>query len=299
MLNSRKIKLAMAPISWTNDDLPELGGENTFEQCISEIALSGYQGTEVGNKYPKDGKVLKKALELRGLTIVNQWFSAYFTSRDEKETVDAFIKHRDFLYEQGAKVIGCSEQGNSIQGKDLPILKYKPVYTDEEWKKVTRGMNRLGELAEEKGMKACLHHHMGTGVQTPKEVEKFMEMTNENVYLLYDSGHIVFSEGNVESASELLKAHIKRVAHVHLKDIRKDMYAKAVQSEWSFLNSVKQGVFTVPGDGMIDFKPIFEILADSGYEGWMVVEAEQDPAKANPFEYALKSRDYIRKTGGI
>ncbi|MGI5850396.1 MAG: myo-inosose-2 dehydratase [Christensenellales bacterium] len=299
MLDRKKVKLAMAPISWTNDDLPELGGDNTFEQCISEIALAGYEGTEIGNKFPRDGEALKRALEMRRLIIVNQWFSTYFTSLDERETIDAFIKHRDFLYDQGARVIGCSEQGNSIQGKDVPILQNKPVYTDQEWKKVVKGMNRLGELAEEKGMKACLHHHMGTGVQTPREIDKFMEMTNDNVYLLYDSGHIVFSEGNVESAYELLKKYIKRVAHVHLKDIRENMYKEAVENKWSFLYAVKQGVFTVPGDGMIDFKPIFKVLAKSNYQGWMVVEAEQDPAKANPFEYALKSRDYIRKTGGI
>lgn len=299
MLQSEKIRLGIAPIAWTNDDLPELGAENTFEQCISEMALAGYQGSEIGNKYPKDKDVLKKALELRGLTICNAWFSTFFTSKDQQETIDAFIKHRDFLHYQGAKVIGCSEQGNSIQGKDLPILKEKPVYTEDEWKKVTSGMNKLAKLAAEKDMKVCLHHHMGTGVQTPEEINQFLRMTNDDVYLLFDSGHIVFSEGNVQAAYDVLQKHMRRVIHVHLKDVRSNVYEEAKRNEWSFLNAVKQGVFTVPGDGMIDFKPIFEILEKHGYQGWMVVEAEQDPAKANPFEYALKSREYIKQYAGI
>lgn len=298
-MQSEKIKLGIAPIAWTNDDLPELGAENTFEQCISEMALAGYQGSEIGNKYPKDKEVLKKALELRELTICNAWFSTFFTSNDEQETIDAFIKHRDFLNYQGAKVIGCSEQGNSIQGKNSPIFENKPVYTDEEWRKVTSGMNKLANLSAQKHMKVCLHHHMGTGVQTPEEIDQFMNMTNDDVYLLYDSGHIVFSEGNVEAAYDLLEKHIDRIIHVHLKDVRAEVYRDTVNNKWSFLNAVKQGVFTVPGDGMIDFKPIFDMLEKHDYQGWMVVEAEQDPAKANPFEYAVKAREYINQYAGI
>ncbi len=299
MIDSKKVKLGIAPIGWTNDDLPELGGENTFEQCVSEMALAGFEGTEIGNKYPKDKDVLKKALELRGLTICNAWFSTFFTSQDEQATIDAFIKHRDFLHYQGARVIGCSEQGNSIQGKDVPILKNKPVYTDDEWEKVTSGMNKLGALAKQKGMKVCLHHHMGTGVQTPEEIDKFMDMVNDDVYLLYDSGHLVFSEGRLDAVYKVLEKHCSRVAHVHLKDLRGEIYNKAVKEEWSFLKSVKMGVFTVPGDGIIDFKRIFDILEKCGYQGWVLVEAEQDPAKANPFEYAKKAREHIHKTSGL
>jgi inosose dehydratase len=299
MLDSKKIKLGMAPIGWTNDDLHELGAENTFEQCVSEMALAGYEGSEIGNKYPKDKDALKKALDLRELIICNAWFSTFFTSKDEQETVDAFIDHCDFLYYQGARVIGCSEQGNSIQGTDLPIFKNKPVYTDDEWKKVTDGMNRLGDIAQEKGMKVCFHHHMGTGVQTPAEIDKFMDMVNNNVYLLFDSGHIVFSEGNVQAAYDVLEKHVDRVAHVHLKDMRRKVYDKAVSEQWCFLDAVKRGVFTVPGDGITDYKPIFDILEKANYKGWMVVEAEQDPAIANPFEYAKRARAYIKETCGL
>ncbi len=299
MLDKNKVMLGIAPIAWTNDDLPELGAENTFEQCISEMALSGYKGSEIGNKYPKDPAVLKQKLDVRGLQICNAWFSTFFTSKPAEETYEAFIEFRDFMHVLGAKVIGCSEQGNSIQGTDKPVFDEKPVYTEEEWVKVTEGMNRLGELADEVGIKCSFHHHMGTGVQTPEEIDRFMEMTSDKVYLLFDSGHLVYSEGTQQAAYDVLKKHVGRVAHVHLKDVRMDMVDKIKAEKKSFLEGVKAGTFTVPGDGDIDFEPIFEILSDAGYEGWMVVEAEQDPAVANPFEYALKARDYIKEKTGL
>ncbi|GKX29270.1 inosose dehydratase [Vallitalea longa] len=298
-MDRNKVKLGIAPIAWTNDDMPELGSENTFEQCISEMALAGFTGSEIGNKYPKDPKILKQYLDPRGISICNAWFSTLFTSEPEEVTINNFIKQRDFLYALGAKMIGCSEQGNSIQGTKKAIFYAKPVFTEEEWMKVTKGMNKLAELAAEKGMKVSYHHHMGTGVQTPEEVDKFMNMTNDNVYLLFDSGHLAYSELSSKACYDVLDKHIKRVAHVHLKDVRMEIVNEVKKNRLSFLEGVKMGVFTVPGDGIIDFQPIFKILEDSDYEGWMVVEAEQDPSKANPFEYALKARKYIKKNTGI
>lgn len=297
-MKNAKIKLGIAPIGWTNDDLPDLGSENTFEQCVSEMALAGFTGSEVGNKYPKDTKVLKKALELRGIEICNAWFSACFTSKAEAEVLEEFVAHRDFLYEMGAKVIGAAEVGNSIQGLKEPIFDAKPVYTEEQWGKVVRGYNLMADLAEEKGMKLACHHHMGTGIQTMEEIDRFMENVQENVYLLFDSGHIYYSEGSEESCLELLKKYIGRTAHVHLKDVRPEVIAKVKNEKLSFLDGVREGSFTVPGDGAIDFYPIFNVLEENGYEGWMVVEAEQDPAKANPLEYAMKARKYIKEKSG-
>ncbi len=299
MLSKEKVTLGIAPIAWTNDDLPELGGENTFEQCVSEMALAGYTGSEVGNKYPKDPEELHRFLDTRGVQICNAWFSTLFTSEAPEVTFEAFKAHRDFLHAMGAKVIGCSEQGNSIQGTTKAVFDEKPVYTEEEWRKVAEGMNHLAELAEEKGMKVCFHHHMGTGVQTPEEIDRFMAETNDNVYLLFDSGHLVYSEGSVEAAYDVLKKHIDRTVHVHLKDVRMDLVDKVKAEKLSFLDGVKMGTFTVPGDGVIDFTPIFQILEEADYEGWMVVEAEQDPAVANPFEYAVKARKYINEKAGL
>ncbi|MBS4179507.1 myo-inosose-2 dehydratase [Lederbergia citrea] len=298
MFEKNAVKLGIAPIGWTNDDLPELGGENTFEQCISEMALAGFTGSEVGNKYPRDIPVLQKALKLRNLEIASAWFSAFLTTKPFDETKTAFLAHRDFLYEMGAKVIVVSEQGYSIQGQqETPLFAEKPIFTEDDWGKLASGLNKLGELAQEKDMKLVYHHHMGTGVQTTEEINQLMEMTDENlVYLLYDTGHLYFSG---ENPLEVLENHMSRIKHVHLKDVRPEVAKMVKQDGLSFLTGVKEGVFTVPGNGAVDFKPIFEILAQSGYEGWMIVEAEQDPSKANPFEYALMARNYIKETAGV
>ena len=224
MLDSNKVKLAIAPIGWTNDDMPDLGGENTFEQCISEMALAGFKGSEIGNKYPQDPAVLKPYLDIRGLQICNAWFSSFLTSKPYEETIEAFIKHRDKLHALGAKVVGASEQGNSIQGKlDVPILENKPCYTDEQWAIVAKGFNEMGRLAKEKGMFFTVHHHMGTGVQTEAEIDKLMELTDPDlVYLLFDSGHLTFA--GIDPVP-VLKKYINRVRHIHLKDVRLDVFS--------------------------------------------------------------------------
>jgi inosose dehydratase len=294
MFDQNKVFLGIAPIAWTNDDLPELGGKNTFEQCVSEMALAGFTGSEVGNKYPQDTNVLKKALALRGIRIASAWFSSYLTTKPFEETAAAFKKHRDFLHEMGAKVIVVAEQGHSIQGMiDVPVFDNKPHFTEAEWVKLARGLEELGKLAAEKDMKIVYHHHMGTGVQTTAEIEKLMEMTDEKlVYLLFDTGHLTFSGENPEV---ILQKYVKRIKHVHLKDIRKYVLARVKAEKMSFLQAVKAGVFTVPGDGMIEYEPLFAILDQNDYAGWFIVEAEQDPVIANPLEYAVKARKYIKE----
>lgn len=208
--------------------------------------------------------------------------------------MSAFINHRDFLHAMGASVIVVSEQGRSIQGlMDTPLFDEKPQFTEDEWQRLALGLNHLGMLAKEKDMHIVYHHHMGTGVQTTSEIDRLMEMTDpELVHLLFDTGHLVFSG---EDPLYILKKYLPRIKHVHLKDVRRDVVEAVKAKKWSFLQAVRQGVFTVPGDGSINFEPIFEQLADSDYTGWFVVEAEQDPAVANPFEYALKARQFIRE----
>jgi inosose dehydratase len=297
MLNPDNVKLGIAPIGWTNDDLPELGKENTFQQCVSEMALAGFTGSEVGGKYPKDPAVLKPMLDIRGIQICNQWFSLYSTTQTLEENIKAFKEQLAFLKAMGATVIGASEQGNSIQGKPVPIFDAKPVFTEEEWKVFTDTCNTLGQIAKDEGMKFTYHHHMGTGVQTEAETDRFLEMTDPDlVYLLFDSGHFTFSG---EDAAAMLKKYIGRVGHVHLKDVRMSVRQEVIDKKMSFLEAVAAGTFTVPGDGDVDFTSIFQTLADNDYKGWVVVEAEQDPAKANPFEYALKARKYIREKTGL
>lgn len=298
-MKAENIKLAIAPIGWTNDDLPELGGEITFEQCISEMALAGFVGCEVGNKYPRDTDMLRHKLESRGLQICNAWFSTFFADWQYDKTISEFIKHRDFLHTMGAKVIGCSEQSKSIQGQNVPILGHNPQFSDKEWELVASGYNELADLAAEKGMKVCLHHHMGTGIQTSDEIDRFMAAVEPKVGLLFDSGHIYYSDNSQQVMLAVLEKYIDRIFHIHLKDVRDDKVALVRKDKLSFLDGVKKGTFTVPGDGVIDFKPIFELLDKSSYQGWMVVEAEQDPALANPFDFAVKARRYIKQNAGI
>lgn len=297
-MRKEDVKLGIAPIAWTNDDMPDLGAENTFEQCVSEMALAGFTGCEVGNKYPKDPAVLKAALDLRGLTIANQWFSSFVLSKPMEEVEKDFIAQCKFLKAVGADTIGASEQSYSIQGQmHTPVFECKYVMVQKEWERFAKGMNRLGEIADSMGMKLVYHHHMGTVVQTAAEIDKMMDMTDPDKFsLLFDSGHLKYCG---EDYVEVLKKHVKRVKHVHLKDIRPDVVKKVKDEKLSFLQGVRAGAFTVPGDGCIDFAPIFDILDAAGYKGWMIVEAEQDPAKADPLEYALKAREYIRKTAKI
>ncbi|MBN2628333.1 MAG: myo-inosose-2 dehydratase [Spirochaetales bacterium] len=297
-MDKNKVKLAMAPIGWTNDDMPDLGKENSFQQCVSEMALAGYTGSEVGSKYPKDPAVLKPMLEVRGIQICNQWYSSFLASKPYAEVEADFRKQLSFLKAMGADVIGPSEQTRSCQG-DLKksVFSGKAVFTDEEFKAVCVGLNKLGAIAKNEGMKLAFHHHMGTGIQTMEEVDRFLNETDpDKVYLLFDSGHFSFSEEDPVAA---LKKYISRVGHVHLKDMRKDVFAQVKAQDSSFLDAVRAGVFTVPGDGSVDFPSLFAILEENDYAGWMVVEAEQDPAKANPFVYAKNARAYIRKHTGI
>lgn len=299
MLDKNKVKLGIAPIAWTNDDLPDLGAENTFEQCVSEMALAGFTGSEVGNKYPKDPAVLKKALALRGIEICNAWFSAFLISKPFEETEKPFREHVSFLKEMGAKVVGISEQSYSTQGdQKQPVFEGKYVMNDEEWKRLCDGLNRLGRISkEEYDIALTLHHHMGTVVQSAEETDRMMEGTDPAYFsLLFDSGHFAYCG---EDPVKELKKHVKRVKHVHLKDIRPDVVKRVREEHLSFLDGVRAGAFTIPGDGCVAFDPIFEILEENGYEGYMVVEAEQDPAKANPLEYAINARKFIREKTGL
>ncbi|REA63731.1 myo-inosose-2 dehydratase [Dyadobacter luteus] len=299
-MNFENIKLGIAPINWTNDDMPELGGENTFEQCISEMALAGFTGCEVGNKFPRDTDVLKKALGLRRLQICNQWNSYELTTKSLEENIQNFTRLLDFLEIMGAKVIGGGETGNSCQGLNVPVFEGKGMLnTDAEWKTFTTGLDTLGKIAKDRGMKLAFHHHMGTCIQTIEETDRLLNETNPDyVYLNYDCGHFHFAGENPVTA---LEKYISRTAHIHLKDVRPNVLERVHQEKLSFLTAVKQGVFTVPGDkeGCIDFPSLFEVIKASDYQGWIVLEAEQDPAKANPLEYAIIARKFFNGLTGI
>ena len=300
MFDPKKVSLGIAPIGWCNDDMPELGGECTFQQIVSEMALAGFTGCEIGNKYPADPAELKKALDLRGMRIASRWYSSFILTRPIEEEIADFTKNLDFLEAVGANRINVSEQSYSIQGQMATSVLTggnKHIMNDEEWDRFCTGLNTLGKIAVERGFKLCYHHHMGTVVQTSEETDRMMSNTDPRyVFLCFDTGHFTFAS---EDPLTMLKKYVDRVGHVHLKDMRLPVVKEALENNWSFLQSVRNGAFTVPGDGDVDFDPIFKVLDDAGYEGWLLVEAEQDPAKANPLEYAMKGRAYIKEHTGL
>lgn len=298
MFDTDKVYLGITPTGWTNDDMPGIGDYIPFEQCVSEMALAGFEGCSVGHKFPKDPKVLRAALELRGLRVSEPWASTHFTVAEmEDRTVEGFRQQMAFIKEMGGTDVVVAELGLAVHQQPVFVLANKPVFSDEQWGRMVEGLNRLGRMAAEEDMRLCYHHHMGTGVQTRAEVDRLMNDTDpEVVHLLLDTGHLYWAG---DDPLDMARAHADRIKHVHLKDIRKDVLDRCTERKLSFLESVIEGAFTVPGDGVIDFEPIFRTLADAGYEGWLVVEAEQDPAKANPLEYAMKARSYLREVIGF
>ncbi|TWD97523.1 2-keto-myo-inositol dehydratase [Neobacillus bataviensis] len=291
-MEDKKIAWGIAPIGWRNDDIPEIGAENTLSHLLSDIVVAGFEGTEVGGFFPKHN-VLNKELQLRHLKIAGQWFSSFIIRDGVEEASKAFHKHCEYLKAVNAAVAVVSEQTYSIQGTDKNVFNEKPYFTDKEWDQLGQGLNQLGKIAEEYGLKLVFHHHMGTGVQTLAEIDRLMENTDPNhVHLLYDTGHIYVSDADYMT---LLNKHINRIHHVHFKDVRQAVKEQCEREGKSFLQSFLTGMFTVPGDGCIDFTEVYKTLLETNYSGWIVIEAEQDPSVAHPLEYALKARNYINE----
>lgn len=298
-MDAANVRIGIAPIAWTEDDMPEMGAGNSFLQTISEIALAGYVGTEIGCQYPRDPAVLNREFSRRGLSAVTAWISTYLNEQPLWWNERAYIDHMLFLKSIGATLINTSDQSFSIQHQWNTPLKNKRVLNDDEWETLAGGLNHLGKIAYDNGMKMVYHHHMTTTVQKTGEINRLMEMTDPKyVSLIYDTGHLTFSG---EDPVEILRAHHDRIAHVHLKNVRKEAMEKCYREEKSFLRSIPEGVFTVPGDpeGCVDFPTIFRLLDEYQYKGWLIVEAEQDPDKANPLDYARMARAYVHEHTGL
>ncbi|MCE0721731.1 MULTISPECIES: myo-inosose-2 dehydratase [Legionella] len=289
------IKLGIAPINWCNDDDPELGKEISFEQCIREMSEAGYIGTELGNKYPREVSVLKKALSDRGLHLSSAWFSTFFTEPEQHgHTLSRFMEHLSFMRAMGASFINVCECGHSIQGTDWPILSpHKPEFNEEQWEKLIQGLHTIGRIAYDFDMQLVYHYHAGTGVFYEQEIDYLMENTSPQlISLLLDTGHAACAD--IDSLA-LINKYNDRIGYVHLKDVRAEILNKVKSEHMNFMDAVRTGVFTVPGDGAIEFAPIMQMLQKHQYSGWMIVEAEQDPAKASPFQYAKKAYDFLQQ----
>ena len=298
LFDKEKVFIGITPTCWTNDDNPLIGEHISFEQCVSEMALAGYAGCSVGHKYPKDVEVLKEALALRNLRVTEPWASLFFTAEEMYDnTIRYFKSQLEFIKAMGGSTLVVAELGHAVHQQGVAVIPNKPVFSDRQWDMLVRGLNKVGGIAYEAGMKVCYHPHMGTGVQNKGEIDRLMDAADpEYVHLLLDTGHLYYAG---EDPLRITKQYAKRIRHCHLKDIRQDVLKQALEQGQSFLESVANGVFTVPGDGAIDFRPIMQELADNQFEGWLVVEAEQDPNKATPLLYAKKARNYLREITGI
>ncbi len=277
------VRLGINPITWTNDDVPELGGDTPLETCLGETAEAGYAGTELGGKFPRDSRALGPILDHYGLALVSGWFDGRICEKEVDEEFEAIRPHLTLLRDLGASHVVYADTSRGRHGAIHDPISQRPTLAADEWKPYGQKITRLAERFADFGVGMAFHHHMGTIVETDAEIDRLMETTGEAVGLLYDTGHCAFSGGDPE---QLLRRHVGRVVHVHCKDVRPAMLKKARASDMSFMGAVMEGIFTVPGDGAIDYPTLLAILADKGYSGWLVVEAEQDPAKAHPLTYA-------------
>ena len=300
---SWNVRIGINPLSWMNDDLPSLGGETPLDTALKEGAEIGYEGFELGNKFPKDGPGLKAKLDEFGLACVSGWYSGFLAEVPEgmsdAEAVQAEIgrckEHMAKLKYNGVKVVVYGECAGTVQGQiDTPVSKRPQFTSDAQWHAYAQRLNAFGEhLLNTYGIKLAYHHHMGAYVESPADVDKLMALTDPTkVFLLFDTGHAYF--GGAANPVDLLNKHVSRVVHVHCKDVRTSVIAQARNDGWSFLNGVINGTFTVPGDGSIDYAHVLQTLKNHGYEGWLVVEAEQDPAVAPSYQYAQKGYQTLR-----
>lgn len=291
------IRIGANPIGWSNDDMQELGGWIPLEQCLSEAKAAGFVGMELGNKFPREAAKLRPILDKYGHALIGGWHSIFLIERDAETEFAEAAHHRKLLKDMGTNVFIVAECTRTIHGDKSKPLSTRPKMTEAEWKRFTERLTKLAELLRQDGFQLVYHHHMGTVVQTPEEIDRLMNETGEAVHLLLDTGHATW--GGADPAA-LARKYRKRISHVHCKDVRPAVRKESEEKDWSFLDSVIAGVYTVPGDGMVDYVSVFKELP--GYSGWVVVEAEQDPKKAEPAKYAKLGYDNLvrfLKQGGL
>lgn len=286
------VKIGINPISWMNDDLPSLGGETPLETALKEGAEIGYAGFELGNKFPKESSALRAVLGKYDLACVSGWYSGRLASRSAEEEIAAVQAHLTLLADSGATVMVYGEVADAIQGEARPLYKRPRFQTPQQWQEYADKLTVFAKHLLDRGVRLAYHHHMGAYVESPADVDQLMALTGEEVGLLFDTGHITFGGGD---ALTVLNRHIARICHVHCKDVRPNVIRLARNGHWSFLQAVINGAFSVPGDGSIDFPAILAALYRHGYQGWLVVEAEQDPAVAPSYQYARMGHDYLAK----
>lgn len=295
------IRFGTNPIAWSNDDDQTLGAHISLEQCLTEAGKIGFDGIENGHKMPQDPKELEAVLKPHGLEFVSAWYSLELLQRTVEEEIETIQPHLDRLKAMGCKVCITCETSNAIHGADDLAVNDKPNLPIADWPEFGKKLEAVAKHCEAEGLRMVYHHHMGTIVETAEEIDLLMEHTGPSMQLLFDTGHCLFGGGD---PAKVLAKHVDRLGHFHAKNIRPDVIRDVREKGWSFLEGVRKGVFTVPGDveGAVDFVSALKVAASAGYEGWLVIEAEQDPDIRNPFEYqslGLKSLKEMAKAAGL
>ena len=288
-----KIKLGIAPIAWSNDDMPELGGDTPIEQCLEEASSAGFTGIELGGKFPRNPGITNFLLNKYKLKMPGGWYGSLLRTRSAEDEWVAMQDHLNLLKLVNADVFVFADVSGSIQGDQTKKLSTRPTMEDDEFEEYCKKINDISNRLNDAGIPMSYHEHMGTIIQTENDDDRFMNNTNQNTFLLYDTGHLLFAEANYE---RVLKNYISKINHVHCKDIRQNILENSLKNDLSFRESFLDGVFTVPGDGCIDYEPLFKILHENNYDKWLIIEAEQDPKKANPLEFAKIGYNYLSNT---
>lgn len=286
------VRLGINPLTWTNDDMPELGAETPLETCLAEGKLAGFAGFELGNKFPRRAEQLKPILARHGLDLVSGWYGSRLLERDVDAEMAEAEPHIALLVALGCTVMVHAEVSRAIHGERTTPLSRRPVLSEADWALLLPRMAEFGRRLKARGLHLAYHHHMGTVIESEADVDRLMAGTGPEVGLLLDTGHLTFAGGDPVRAAQ---RHATRVVHVHCKDIRAGVMADVKRRDLPFLAAVLEGVFTVPGDGCVDYAAVLPPLAAAGYAGWLVVEAEQDPAKAHPLTFARLGHDNLAR----
>ncbi|MCS7268352.1 MAG: myo-inosose-2 dehydratase [Geminicoccaceae bacterium] len=289
-----RVRLGINPIGWSNDDLPELGGDIPLERCLSEARLAGYSGIEKGGKFPEDPKLLRPLLEDHGLALISGWFSGRLLELDVDREKKRMASHLRLLQEMGCPVLVYAETTGTVQNKiDVPVAE-RPRLEPDDLRRYGEKLTKLADWLVSEECPMVFHHHVGTVVETEAEIDLLMANTDTSVSLLFDTGHLTVAGGDLEGT---FRRHAARIKHVHAKNVRAEVLDRLRARRWSFLKGVIEGVFTTPGDpqGCVDFALLGRLLAEFGYRGWLVVEAEQDPKKAEPLAYARMGIEALQK----
>jgi inosose dehydratase len=285
------IRFGVSPIAWINDDLPELGGDTPLESVLADAHEVGFSGIELGGKFPKDPGVLTPMLRRYRLELVGGWYSASLLARSAEEEIQAMQVHLALLKAMNCRVFIIAETSNAIHCDQGSALSATPRLAEERWSEFGGKLTRVADYLNGQGLRMAYHHHLGTVVESQQDVGRFLKSTGQSVGLTVDTGHAAL--GGVDALA-LIHEHPHRVAHVHCKDVRTRVFTKVQSDGRSFLNGVISGMFTVPGDGDLKFTGVMQALAQIGYAGWIIVEAEQDPEVANPKNYAALGLKTLR-----